>query len=209
MSANQSQSNQSEKKTKSLQVQGTFLSMQLFMAEDSSKQPWSTVHLTSDTGFHCVHMATTAASQTSTALPHSSRAVTNGSAKSEVAGEIKTRQPCSELNHDSNKTHQHGNGAHQHNSKHNHESIAPCNPADSAPSIPSAQSYSDPSQRREIPRCEGSKNHDLLYIGSMFADERTAGARSSRNEGNKTKGLLRPSTTLGSMATNCQPRRSR
>ncbi|ETI28968.1 hypothetical protein G647_01420 [Cladophialophora carrionii CBS 160.54] len=200
--------NQSEKKTKSLRVQGTFLSMQRFMAEDSRKQPWSTVHLTSDTGFHCVHMATTAASQTSTALPHSSRAGTTGSAKSEVAGEIKTRQPCSELNHDSNKTHQHGNGSHQDNSKHNHESNAPCNRADSPPSIPSAQSYGDPSQRREIQRREGSKNHDLLYIGYMFADAGTAGAKPSRNEGNKTKGLLSPSTTLGSMAANCGPRRS-
>ncbi|EXJ65013.1 hypothetical protein A1O7_01352 [Cladophialophora yegresii CBS 114405] len=181
--------NKCEKMTNSFQERGGFLPMQRFMAEDSRKQPWSTVHLTSETSFHCVHAATTSASRASTSLPDSSSAATNGSAKAEVAGEIKPYQTCSEFNHGFNKICQHGNGAHQHNGKRNPESNARCNRADLQLPVRWAQPYGSPSQRQQLRRREGSTNHGLLYIGYVFADEGTAGGKLSRSEGGKIKEL--------------------
>ncbi|KIW72419.1 hypothetical protein PV04_00614 [Phialophora macrospora] len=165
--------------------------MERFLAEE----PWSIFNRAADTGAGSLSRATasrTPKPQAPSSFTDSSRAATNGSAKSEIAGEIKTRKTGSELNSDSNGTHEHGTDTVQHNGKRNHTSNAPSNSTDSQPPPSSAQPFGDSPRWRQLQRPERSTNQDLLYIGYLFVDGRAEGgshleARDAGRRGSRCK----------------------
>jgi hypothetical protein len=165
--------------------------MERFLAEEPWRQPWSSFNRSTDAGAGSLSKATASripTSQTPASFVDSSIAATNGPAKPEIAGEIKTRQTGSDLNSDSNWAHEHSNDTVQHNGKRNHTSNGRSNGTNSHPSTPLARRFSDCPRSQQHHRPEGSTNHDLLYIGSMFVDDKAPDEKSSRSERRRNKG---------------------